>query len=617
MKFFEQHFTTHHLLHAPHKWFFALFISPIHFAEMHYKKRYHLQFAHARKLFLFDISLLLSSLAILSAGIFWWTYDPTITDLVYVSITPSKMRIISGEEVTYTINYKNESEVAIQNTKLILRLPHGFVFSQAEPSTAFDKTSQTFSLSELKPQDAGAVSITGLFYGTSDKETPLQAILEYNQTGVERREKKISPHIIIARGSLLKTRITVPESIIDKTRIPLSIEIENTGDVEFPLVNIPLILPLGLTLGDIKTTTGTIQEKNWLIGTLQPKSKEKLEADILTDFTGLVQEKNKTLLITPSVTINNTPVDQETNQSIFSIAYPHLSLTTQWEHNIISLSPNETGRVVLNIINDSNVTLYNGHIEIPLQNTIINTDQMTRLNSGSIANNNVVLTSPNYPQLSNLEPGKSTTIVIHIPIRSAPQGGNDITLSISPHVSATVADTTSLYSIATETSRISIGTQLTMQAEARYYTNEGDQLGRGPLPPEVGKETRYGIITSIFNSTSGINDLVYTAKLPDYVRWTGVTSVSHGSQLTYNAQTRTVSWRLPSLPAYNTAQVYFELGLTPTENQRGTSPILVQNISLAGSDSFIKKDLTRSLGSVDISLGNDEIAKEKGTLVVQ
>ena len=55
MKFFEEHLTIHHFFHAPHKWFLALLISPIHAAEMHYKRNYHLRFAHARKLFLFDI----------------------------------------------------------------------------------------------------------------------------------------------------------------------------------------------------------------------------------------------------------------------------------------------------------------------------------------------------------------------------------------------------------------------------------------------------------------------------------------------------------------------------------------------------------------------------------
>ncbi len=79
MQFFEKHFNKHHLLHSPHKWFLALLVSPIHTAEMHYKKRYHINFIHAKNLFVFDITLILSIVLLAIGSIFWFTYDPTVT----------------------------------------------------------------------------------------------------------------------------------------------------------------------------------------------------------------------------------------------------------------------------------------------------------------------------------------------------------------------------------------------------------------------------------------------------------------------------------------------------------------------------------------------------------
>src|SRR3990167_8605456 len=60
MKFYEEHATFHHFKHNPHKWFAAILISPLHHAEMRYKQTYHLRFAHAKKLFVFDMMLILS-----------------------------------------------------------------------------------------------------------------------------------------------------------------------------------------------------------------------------------------------------------------------------------------------------------------------------------------------------------------------------------------------------------------------------------------------------------------------------------------------------------------------------------------------------------------------------
>ena len=86
MLFVTQHLTRHHFFHAPHKWFLALLISPIHFAEIHYKKKYHLNFKHAKKLFAFDMILLSSIIVLIIATSFWFFYNPNIVDQINLSI---------------------------------------------------------------------------------------------------------------------------------------------------------------------------------------------------------------------------------------------------------------------------------------------------------------------------------------------------------------------------------------------------------------------------------------------------------------------------------------------------------------------------------------------------
>ena len=106
MKYVTEHLTKHHLIHAPHKWFLAFLCSPIHWLEIYYKKRYHLNFTHARKLFLFDMMLLSLIVVLIGSTIIWFNYDPTIDELVYVSIKPSQDKMISGDYVSFEINYK-------------------------------------------------------------------------------------------------------------------------------------------------------------------------------------------------------------------------------------------------------------------------------------------------------------------------------------------------------------------------------------------------------------------------------------------------------------------------------------------------------------------------------
>src|SRR3989338_10602091 len=86
MHFFETHFTRDTLFHKPHKWFLALLVSPIHAAELYYKKRYHLNFVHARKLFAFDMALLAGIIALVGTVIFLFAYDPTVTKDVSLAV---------------------------------------------------------------------------------------------------------------------------------------------------------------------------------------------------------------------------------------------------------------------------------------------------------------------------------------------------------------------------------------------------------------------------------------------------------------------------------------------------------------------------------------------------
>src|SRR3989339_270956 len=89
MKFVEEHLTTHHLFHKPHRWFLAFLLSPFHAAAKHYANRYHLRYVHAKKVFTFDLLLLFSTLILIGATLFLYTYDPSVTSFVSLTITPS------------------------------------------------------------------------------------------------------------------------------------------------------------------------------------------------------------------------------------------------------------------------------------------------------------------------------------------------------------------------------------------------------------------------------------------------------------------------------------------------------------------------------------------------
>ena len=160
-----------------------------------------------------------------------------------------------------------------------------------------------------------------------------------------------------------------------------------------------------------------------------------------------------------------------------------------------------------------------------------------------------------------------------------------------------------------------VGTSMNISAESRYYTAEGDQLGRGPLPPEVGKETKYWALVTISNSTSVVGNPQFRAVLPPPVTWTGRSSVSHGSDLSYSETTRTVSWSHNALGRNQATGLYMELAYTPSPSDVGKSLPLLEQITITGTDAYIDTPLRASAANIDTSLSTDTRAQQRGVLV--
>ncbi len=615
MKFVETHLTKHHLFHAPHRWFFAFLASPIHFAEMHYQKRYHLQFSHARKLFLFDMSLVATLIVIGAALLGWSTYNPTVTELVYLSVVPSKDRVLSGEYVTYTINYTNESSVRLADVRLSVELPDGFIVGAAEPKEQFESETQTFNLRTIGVGEEGSVSVAGRFYGTPNVEDHIHATIAYRQDGKNHVEEKVGPHIIFLRGSLLNASIDIQDKVIEDSHIPFSITLTNTGDeilrdIVFPLAPFQTI---GV-VEHVSTTEGLGDQHAWSVSELRPNVAVTLRGSLHISDT--LPQSGYTIELAPAIIVQGKTIPQSVVKKTMTIGHPEVQITTAWDSAISSLKPGETGRLLVNIFNRGTVELSGGVIEVSFPRGTVNVSEAARANAGSIAQNTVTLNSVRHTNLRSIPSGESRVITLLVPVISTSDAGTNIVLQPTVRFKGNVllAPEVSVEAVSVPES-IKVGTDVTLVGEIRYYTDEGDQLGRGPLPPEVGKETKYAGLFTIRNTTSNVTEGIFTARLSPGVVWTGKTSVTQGSAPVYTPSTRTLRWNMGTISAHSNAGVFFELSLTPTEADRGTTPVLIQSVEISGWDSYIGYSFTRALGAFDASLNTDARGGAKGGTV--
>ena len=607
MHYVEHHLTKHHLFHAPHKWFMALLCSPIHLAEMHYKNHYHMKFENARKLFVFDITLLVSILILITGTSYWFFYNPEVTDLIYLSAQISQSKIKSGDYATISLHYENNSDTKLISPTLSIHLPEGFILDKAEPKDNFDAIANSFKLNSLPSGHSGAVQISGWSFGIPDKEEKITTELTYQQDGRAIKETKKTTTYLTHRGSTLETKIIASQTIIAQGKTHIVINLKNTGNTELTEINLPFPISPETKIASAITKFGTITNNGWMIAKLFPNNEINLEATLETSLDDSADALE--LIFTPNIKVNQSIIDQNSAKYSTKIIHPKIHLLAWWGQEQNFIQPNEIAFLSVSLENSGDTNLKNLEISLPINENIVVGSQVAKLNSGQYKNHTLILNK------NDLKTGQKIDVQIKIPITTIPKDGQDLMLELQPKISALTENINASYETMIKTPAIKIGTALELSAEARYYTQDGDQLGRGPLPPKVGKETKYWIFNHLTNSTSKVSNIKLTAELPTYVQWRGKSSISQGQNLTYNDTTRTLSWSTDAIEPQSEAGVYFEVAFTPTSAQINTTPLLLKNVHLSADDNFIQVKIDKIITSVDSSLASDKIARQHGVFI--
>ncbi|MDP3771632.1 MAG: hypothetical protein Q8R16_05000 [bacterium] len=143
---------------------------------------------------------------------------------------------------------------------------------------------------------------------------------------------------------------------------------------------------------------------------------------------------------------------------------------------------------------------------------------------------------------------------------------------------------------------IDVAGELRISSSARYFTPEGDQVGRGPLPPRVGQTTKYWVTWEVQSFLRDADRVVVRAKLPDGVEWTGRAMTTVGEEPTFDVASRIVRWNIAGLHRTvgddrTVASASFELALIPLPEHVGSFATLLEMTQASGVD-----DLRAELG---------------------
>lgn len=573
-----------------------------------YHRHYHPRHKHGTKHLIADILLALTVVALIGVNIYAFFFSvPGLQEKVVMTLGVTPETIQSGEQTTITVDYENRSDTALLDAALSILCPCNVTPVTAEPSDIYDAKTHTFRIGTIEPHGNGSVRFSWVYLGTVGTTQHFSAALSYGTKNATRRETKSVLWRAPVNTSALALTIDTPPEFIHEGRMPFTLRYVNRGTRPLASVRIEPLLPPNAQLLD---TNPRITDGAFTLPVLPPGVEGALQGRFAFRGSG---ETETTFSV--RTYLGEARILQEEVQHRATVFYPKFTITPL----------HEVGRDALVVGSPAAFTFaYENKEDDDVLDVALTLDPPTSL--FTTAKDSVVAhTRQDDPSLALVRKGTKGTLLFTVNTKTEIDrkevfGDGDPVVHLPYTIRYRRASAPDREIRIDRVDDWKVQSDLLMHAFGRYYTPEGDQIGRGPLPPRVDESTRYWIFISLTNTVSDVADVIATAVLGPQVDWTRKSSVTLGDPLQFDERTRTLTWRLPKLTkfsggAYPDVGMAVEVALTPDMASVDTTPALLTDIRARGRDTFTNTTVEKSASSVTTLLTVDQRARDKGKVV--
>ncbi len=571
------------------------------FPFMHwFEKRYRHKYKFARIMFSIDLILVGMVLTLAAVAVFFSFFTPDrFEDDIHFSATVAPREIVAGAPSTLVIRYTNETEQELRNIRLAFTYPNHFLLQEIDHNG--EAVGGEITVDSLPVGDSGSVRIRGVMFGEVGGEQQFMSEMsfvygeEYDKAGRKADTFTFSP-----ASSTLSLELVLPEKVVSMQELEGMIRYTNTGEIDFPSISIEPTWPEEFSYygADVSLSNNRFQLPAITAG----------ESGEMT-FRGYLGDVGEEVLFifAPFFSFETIEYQQNILEHVSEVIPPQLELHQSIDAS--SLVPGSNMRVDISYTNTGETDVSGVSLGFESDSVFLSESQ-------------IIVDETDYPELSVVGPGESGTVTLTAPLRSwISQSETDIyeaieleTTTLAQYV---IEDGTG-QEIETRGPGVSaiVTTPIVFESFGRFAAASGDQLGRGPLPPRVGLETKYWVFWHVSNTTNPIENLRIEGTLGENVSFTGRQTVSTGDAVEFDPATGEVYWEAGSIdttmsPLSKTVGVAFEVGITPTEDQAGTEPYLLSNIFLSGTDATTGVSVSRYGSAISTDLPTDAMAAGK------
>ena len=572
----------------------------------------------ARKIRVMPILVAAFFALMISGGYYLFTREqPFEAQRVYGDISGPD-RVSSGDEVSYTITYRNNTNVALRGGSMVFTWPEGSVALDENDRAAREVREE---IGMIVPGQEKSATFKRRIYGVKDEQKEISAVFRYTPENVakEIEDKKIKTLMIVATP--LALIIQAPDQAVSGKEIEIAVEYQNQSDALFSDMELRAVYPKDFIF--VSADPVPSSENNvWKLGDIEGRESGTIK--IKGNFFG-AQGETKSVYMELGVKGDNDAFMQYARaESTVAIASSALFVfLTANDARDYAANPGGSVQFKVHYKNTTNVQIPNVTILASLDKTYIEIKTLS-VQWGVIdgRTNSIIWNPVSVPELAVLDPKEEGVVSFSATLKSGflPKNFSDKNLTVVARTRITaVASPESLSGLPLESEdevSVKINTQFSFNEKA--YFQDGLLQNTGPFPPTVGQRTTIGISWQLSTTINDVDEIEATAVVPPNVEWTG-NVYPQDANITYDPDRGIIRWKPGKMFAgtgilLSPLRVDFQLAFTPADVHIGQVINLISGATLKAIDAFTGTQMDRQVPAVNTDLLNS-VKKELGRVI--
>jgi hypothetical protein len=545
------------------------------------------------------ILIVIAVLLVLGAWFLWRNvYSRDVLKLEIVGVSEAE----AGSRIDYLIRYKNNGNARLESTRLVFEFPENTVIpeelrnSEDERIVLRGSNRVEINIGEVYPGEERTEELKGYVFGRENSTVTAKATVYFKPKNLNIEYNAETTHTLLITGVPINFDLHLP-SKVDAEK-DFSFDVNYFSKIDYPISNLRIKVeyPSEFKFKESRPRA-SFDGGEWEIGVLNRGEGGRIEiSGVLEGEPSQIRAFKASLGFWQD---GRFVLLKESTRGI-EIATPLLYITHRInEKPQYVANPGEYLYYEVFFRNTGDEPLESLFLTVKLGGGSIDFDRV-QLENGVFQKNTgtIIWDSKDVSELSLLPPMQEGKVAFWAKVK-------DTVSEKNPEVEIEV-------SLSQVKKRIITKINTKMFFSQQVFSSQGPFNNYGPQPPQVGASTSYAVRWHIRNTSNEVSDLKVRAKIPSEVRLSGETYPGT-AKITFDPISREIVWDAENIGPREEKEIYFQIILDPSSQQRNSLVELVSEASVSGRDSWTGSNIRVVSSSRKTDLPDDNsITEEMG-----